>query len=74
MNSRDAVRRPFAVGEKVIATVHLAAGAKLVPQEFEAIRKSPGFAPASDTEPIVRVVVARFVKLAGCAALVVPIF
>ena len=34
---RDAVRSPFAVGEKVIATVHLVAETKLVPQESEAI-------------------------------------
>jgi hypothetical protein len=34
---RDAVRSPFAVGEKVRVTVHLAAEAKLVPQESEAI-------------------------------------
>lgn len=37
VKSRDAVRSPFAVGEKVIATVHLVAGTKLVPQESEAI-------------------------------------
>ena len=33
VKSRDAVRSPFAVGEKVMATVHLVAEAKLVPQE-----------------------------------------
>lgn len=42
-----AVRVPAAVGPKTILTVQLADAARLVPQVFEKIWKSPGLAPVN---------------------------
>jgi len=66
-----ALRLPAAVGLKVIAIVHFAPAARLVPQVF-LITKSPALAPPTVIFWIAKVIPPTLVKLTGMFVLLVP--
>ena len=68
---KDAERAPVAVGLKMKLTVHLAAGARVVPQVC-VCEKSPGFVPVRVKEPKVNVAPPLLVRVTVLTALFLP--
>lgn len=69
---RVAARAPDAVGLNTTVTVQLAEVARLAPQVFDEMLKSPEFVPVTDTLLIVIDAEPPFFKVVVCDALVEP--